>query len=61
MELLPRHERQIKEQLREYNKICNTKLTSRQWLVKIIELGQEKVDDANRQLVTGLIIKAKNK
>jgi hypothetical protein len=56
MELLPRQTVRIKQQVKEYNNICGTKLTTRQWTEKLLSLGDDALDDARRQLVSGLSI-----
>jgi len=60
MELLPRHERQLKEQIRAYNRIHGCRFSRKQWLDVLLDLGQDEIDKLQRHLATGLIKEKKN-
>ena len=57
MELLLKHERKIKQQVREYNSIHGTRLTMRGWIEILTELGTDEIARQRHYLHSGLLAK----
>ncbi len=59
MELLPRHERQIKEQMRAYKDIHEKNLTTRQWIETLLSLGDAEIERQRHLLHSGILVEKK--
>ncbi len=56
MELIPRYSTRINKQQSEYSTITGKRITTKLWIEKLLELGDEEIEKQRSLLHTGMML-----